>query len=198
MADPDRSLFQRSLNVYRLQELVDALITGVSQGSRFVFSAALLKRLHKVVAEGQLDNNGDFRNHDVAINGSPHRPCSWVEVETQVESMCRYVNENWDGRDLVHLAAFVIWRINYIHPFSDGNGRTSRAACWLILCARHGKHLPGRNTVLTQIMNARDQYCLALRHCDEEYIRTGSIDHAIEPMVQLIGAMLITQLADAV
>ena len=30
-------------------------------------------------------------------------------------------NDNWDDSTPVHLASYVMWRLNWIHPFTDGN-----------------------------------------------------------------------------
>jgi hypothetical protein len=35
-------------------------------------------------------------------------------------------SDNWVTKDPLHLSAYVLWRINWIHPFADGNGRTAR------------------------------------------------------------------------
>ena len=51
----------------------------------------------------------------------------------------------------IHLAAYTMWRVNWIHPFAGGNGRTSRAVSNLVLCARLGYRLPGTLTVPEQI-----------------------------------------------
>ena len=38
--------------------------------------------------------------------------------------------------DPLFVAAYVLWRICWIHPFDDGNGRTARAASYFVLCQR--------------------------------------------------------------
>jgi Fic family protein len=48
-------------------------------------------------------------------------------VLEQIEFMCDYVNDRWAEASAVHLCAYVLWRLNWIHPFGDGNGRTARA-----------------------------------------------------------------------
>ncbi|HET9282483.1 MAG TPA: Fic family protein [Candidatus Angelobacter sp.] len=53
-------------------------------------------------------------------------------------------------KSAIHLAAYVIWRLNWIHPFADGNGRTSRALSYLVLCTRLGERLPGTVTIPDQ------------------------------------------------
>jgi len=45
--------------------------------------------------------------------------------------MCDHINENWAKLSPLHLAAYTLWRMNWIHPFVDGNGRTSRAVSYL-------------------------------------------------------------------
>src|SRR6266853_5258086 len=72
-------------------------------------------------------------------------------VPEEVEHMCDYVNDNWEKSSPVHLAAYALWKLNWIHPFTDGNGRTARAISYLLLCLRLGYRLPGTNTIPEQI-----------------------------------------------
>jgi Fic family protein len=62
-----------------------------------------------------------------------------------------------------------MWRLNWIHPFFGGNGRTSRAVSYLALCARLGFRLPGEETIPDQIVANRDPYYLALRAADNAW-----------------------------
>lgn len=188
-------LYQRSENVYRAQQLVDSWIRGVEGGSPFVFGEAELKGLHRQVADGQIDDNGNYRQGNVKMQGATHVPPPAIEVGGHMASFFQYLRANWDRKDMVHLSAFVLWRLLWIHPFSDGNGRTSRAAAYLVLCLKNGRAIRGRNTVLTQMQNARQLYCEKLRECDELYAKSGDIDTAIEPMARMISRMLITQLS---
>jgi Fic family protein len=84
--------------------------------------------------------------------------------------MCEYVHENWN-KTPVHLASYLMWRMNWIHPFYGGNGRTARAVSYLILCARLGFVLPGTTTIPELIVNNRAPYYSALRKADEAYAR---------------------------
>ena len=110
-------LFQKQVNVYRLQELTDNMVTGVcNAGSRFVFSEETMKRLHSVAMHKLLDTPGQYRQGPVQITNSPHVPPPWVEVQGHMNGLCEYVNANWDTADLIHLTAFVLWSlIGFIH-----------------------------------------------------------------------------------
>jgi Fic family protein len=59
-----------------------------------------------------------------------------------------------------------LWRVNWIHPFKNGNGRTARSFSYACLCARLGVILPGTATVIDQIMTTRAEYEAALRVAD--------------------------------
>lgn len=148
-------LLTKQANLYRLQQLIDSMITGAANGSRFSFSEELIKRLHHVAMQGLLTEPGAYRTADVIIANSPHQPPPWLRVSGEMQQMCAYMVKAWDERDLIHLAAFTLWRLNWIHPFENGNGRVSRALSYLVLCAKHGAMLPAKNSVLNQIMANR-------------------------------------------
>ena len=62
------------------------------------------------------------------------------------------IHENWDVLDHpTMLPAYALWRLNWIHPFVEGNGRTARAACYYLICMRQGRLLPGRKIVPERI-----------------------------------------------
>ena len=62
-----------------------------------------------------------------------------------------------------------MWRLNWIHPFTDGNGRTSRALSYLVLCVRLGYLIPGTNTIPEQISADKIPYYKALEAADRAY-----------------------------
>lgn len=84
-----------------------------------------------------------------------------------------------------------MWRLNWIHPFTDGNGRTSRAISYLVLCVRLKALLPGKLTIPEQIEQDRTPYYKALEAADNAWER-GKID--LTAMKQLLAAMLAKQL----
>ena len=89
----------------------------------------------------------------------------------------------------VELASHALWRINYIHPFVNGNGRTARAVCYFILCVKLGGQLPGRTT-LPEILRrepTRTLYVQALRVADE-----GNS----EPLARLVRQVVSLQIQD--
>jgi Fic family protein len=85
-----------------------------------------------------------------------------------------------------------MWRLNWIHPFADGNGRTSRIISYVVLSIRAGAVLPGTPTIPDQIVDNRNPYFEALDAADAAY-RDEKID--VSKMEELLGSLLATQLA---
>lgn len=48
------------------------------------------------------------------------------KVSSRLENLCNYVNDNPDNLDRVELASAFAYGFCMVHPFIDGNGRTSR------------------------------------------------------------------------
>jgi Fic family protein len=96
-------------------------------------------------------------------------------VPELVEDMSDYVNGHWNESTPIHLAAYVMWRLNWIHPFADGNGRTSRVVSYVVLSIRAGAILPGMPTIPDQIVDNRKPYFDALEAADAA-CRDGRID----------------------
>jgi Fic family protein len=114
-------------------------------------------------------------------------------VPALVEDLCDYVTDNWVDKSALHLASFVMWRMNWIHPFDDGNGRTSRALSYLVMSMRIGYRLPGRKTIPERIAESKEPYYEALEAADAEF-KEGRIN--IQEMEKLIGSLLAAQLID--
>lgn len=196
MSDDAQLLFLEQANLYRLQEQIDYLVSGARpNGPAFILSEDLLKSLHKTAMRGLLDAPGEYRQVPVIITNAPHKPPGWLDVPPLMSSFCQYLQNEWDRRDLVHLASFVLWRLNWIHPFGNGNGRIARAAAYLTLCKKYGQLLPAKNTVVQQITSNRQPYYEALRAADVLYAQDpNSLDVALQPIIVWMSHLLKEQI----
>src|SRR5262245_43568125 len=86
----------------------------------FKLRASVLLTLNRAAVEGIEATAGAFRTGGMEIFGSKHQPPKGAEVPELIEELCDYVNDNWATTSAAHLAAYVMWRINWIHPFDDG------------------------------------------------------------------------------
>lgn len=166
--------------------------------SEFNLTPDILLKLQYLAIRDIYNCAGKFRTGPVYLSrpvNDPdlHQPGPWEKVVSLVDEMCNYVNGNF-GKSAVHLSAYVMWRHNWIHPFFGGNGRTSRAASYLVLCARLGYDLPGSPTVPQQIADgpkSRDRYFRALRAADASD-KNGRLDVSV--MEELVSDCLAAQL----
>ncbi len=105
------------------------------------------------------------------------------------------VHENWTiVEHPTYLAAYALWRLNWIHPFVEGNGRTARAACYYLICMKQGSLLPGRKTVPERIRDNRDEYVASLRTADAAW-DNGQLD--VTRLAQYLAQLLKAQLDEA-
>jgi Fic family protein len=109
--------------------------------------------------------------------------------------MCDYINEHWQENRATHLAAYVMWRMNWIHAFTDGNGRTARAVSYLVLSVRLKLKIPGDPTIPELITLNRDPYYGALESADTAQAQ-GKIE--LDQMEALLEGLLAKQLLTVV
>jgi len=110
--------------------------------------------------------------------------------------MCDYVNENWSTATAIHLGAYVLWKLNWIHPFSDGNGRTARAVSYVVLSIKLDGLLPGAPTIPDQIAADKSPYYRALEQADKSLIADPSTVE-VSALEHMLDQMLARQLVSA-
>ncbi len=193
VTDPDERARLEAKNGVRQFDLAVEQIEYWLQPERpFKLRPSAITALNRVALEGLSKLAGVYRPAGIEIGGSKHTPPGAYLVPELVEELCDYVNSNW-GRSPVHLAAYVMWRLNWIHPFVDGNGRTTRTTSLVVLCVRLGYRVPGSNTIPEQISRNKKPYYGALELADAAYEREKRTD--VSAMETLIGSLLANQLA---
>ena len=155
--------------------VVDLIDEVVRDRRPFRLRPSKILSLHRAALEGLSRYAGTFRPSDIEIEKSKHTPPPAHLVAIQIEEMCDYIEENFASKPGLHLCAYVMWRLNWIHPFTDGNGRTSRAAAYFVLSAKEGFVLPGQNTIPEQIAANKTPYYDALEAADERWAE-GNLD----------------------
>lgn len=160
----------------------------------FKLRAALILNLHKAALDGLHRLAGTYRNTQVRIEGSRHQPPDAVSVADEVQMMCEYVNDTWATKGAAHLAAYVLWKMNWIHPFADGNGRTARAVSYVVLSIKLDGLLPGTPTIPEQIAADKRPYYSALEAADAAWA-SDQVD--VSALEDLLSSMLAHQLLNA-
>jgi Fic family protein len=135
---------------------------------------------------------GRFREQPIYVGN--HHPPHFREVPDLVDQFISVIHEQWtiDTHPTV-LPAYALWRLNWIHPFIEGNGRTARAACYLLICMRQGRLLPGKKIVPERIREDRQPYYAALQAADRHW-EDG--DFNVTDLAEYLARLLLDQLRD--
>ncbi|MCT1902970.1 Fic family protein [Oceanobacillus sojae] len=89
-------------------------------------SQRTMKDIHAIVMQG-IDRTiaGKYRNTAALITGANHTPPSHEKIQDEMDNLMDWYEKNNDLHP-VEKASLLHAKIVNIHPFSDGNGRTSR------------------------------------------------------------------------
>lgn len=166
-----------------------------------LMSETFLKHINYLTTLNLSDRPGQYRDNFVYVSyprdsplydGKDYNPPHFALVKDLVEKMFGFVKAEWNSLDPDEASAYLLWRINYIHPFEDGNGRTARALSYSALCLKHGQLFSGRNTVIRQMGADPVRYVQGLRHASQTFEQTGSAD--LMPLRNMIQTYLDKQL----
>jgi len=146
-----------------------ALIKGIE-----AFDKYTLWSLNAAAVANIAQFGGRFREQPILVDD--HVPPHFKEVPDLMDQFISVIHENWEIVPYpTALAAYALWRLNWIHPFIEGNGRTARAACYYLICLKSGGLLPGKKTVPERIRENREPYYAALKEADE-YWEAGQLN----------------------
>ena|ERR1700688_729760 len=104
IADPIASAEAEAKNGIRQFDAVVELIDYFLSPDRKVkLRPSHLLHLHRIALDGISSCAGNYRPAGIEIHGSRHQPVGAHLVPGEIEEMCDYVNENWDGSSPLHL-----------------------------------------------------------------------------------------------
>ncbi|NFE72857.1 Fic family protein [Clostridium botulinum] len=170
------------LEVINYKEAIDYIEDIVSKD--IDISERVIKDLHYIILKSiNNKNEGKYRDTNVLISGSSHRPVKHLLVAKKMQELIRWYKENKEKFHSIELAAEFHFRYVYIHPFIDGNGKSARLLMNLILM--------GNGYPISIIKNEdRDEYMKAL----EKASTTGDAKDFINIVANAIDKSLDTYL----
>lgn len=113
-------------------EAIDFIVDLVKQ--KEFLTERILKQIHYLILKSiDKTNAGVYRSVPVFISGSAHVPPQPFLIGRQMEEVFEFYETNKNKVHPVILAADMHEKIVTVHPFIDGNGRTSRLIMNLVL-----------------------------------------------------------------
>ncbi len=190
--DPELYARIQEQNLLRQYDLLaNCVEIGLAKGIE-AFDKYTLWSFNAVAVANLAQFGGRYREQPIYVGD--HIPPHFDRVSHLMDQCLSLIHENWEIIDHpTYLPAFALWRMNWIHPFIEGNGRTARAACYYLICIRHGGLLPGRKIVPERIRENRRPYYEALRAADHKW-SDGELD--VSQLASYLEGLLKSQLTE--
>lgn len=174
-----------------------------NNNKKYLLTIETIKILHSIAIKGILKTEFSKIRQNVEglkpyISQSDHKISAPEEINDHLNKMCNYINGYPNKEEnYFHLAAYVMWNLNWIHPFWDGNGRTSRAISLLLICIYGETYIPNvlqGPQIPHRVYLNRDEYCQCLDESDKSFKNNGEVD--VSSLENLIKRMLYEQHID--
>ena len=192
----DPALFAKieEQNLLRQYDLLSNCIEiGLTKGIE-AFDKYTLWALNYAAVSNICHFGGRYREEPISVG--THAPPHFKNVPNEMDRFFSLIHENWTLSDHpTMLPAYALWRLNWIHPFIEGNGRTARAACYYLICMKQGKLLGGKKTVPERIRENRPPYYAGLKAADQAY-EQGQYD--VTDLTVYLGELLKGQLSETI
>lgn len=142
---------------------------------------AFLLEIHRSISEKTLADpmdEGAFRSTDDIVvmdelrGKVAHLPPSHTEIGSYIADLCDFANSDHTYIHPIVKAIIIHFIISYVHPFSDGNGRTARALFyWYLL--KKGYRLMEFLSVSRIIYRSKEQYERAFLYAEHDGLDMG-------------------------
>ena len=154
-------------NLNRQYDFLRSVVNAAIDAGQPMISSAVIKALNFHAVACLHVSAGEYRPCPVQVGD--YVPPEHFQVPELMNMLINELNYRWRETDPLALAAYALWRLNAIHPFINGNGRTARALCHYIVCVRAGGWLPGDPILPELIRQNRDEYVELLKSMDARF-----------------------------
>jgi len=166
------------------------------EGGREIDEGSIL-RLHELIMLGIVEDAGSYRISGVRIAGATFSPPPSNEVKPLLFDLVSWLRENPEELTPIELAAVFHYKFVWIHPFSEGNGRTARILMNAILMQY------GYPFIVNITSRERERYLRALSEADMGNLSVFvnfiamSVERALDIYLQAVEEPELLTLAEA-
>lgn len=147
-----------------------------------------LKSIHGIMTYLTVEESGKFRTGDEGVfdeNGNCIHVCPPPEqVDKLMKQLFNWMKENKDEVHPLILSSVFHYEFVFIHPFSDGNGRTARL--WQNVILSNWEDIFEYVPIESKIMKYQEEYYTSINNCN----LNGTSTEFIEFMLKMIDEVL--------
>ena len=174
----DQKEIQEVKNAYKAYEMMSEIDP---------YSIKDLKKIHSIMTFLTVDDAGEFRkgnegvfNGDVCIHVCPKPEM----INTLMTELFNWLKENKNKIHPLILSSIFHYEFVFIHPFSDGNGRTVRL--WQNILLSKWEDIFAYVPIESQIKEYQNEYYDAINNCN----KNGNSTEFVEFMLKMIDEVL--------
>lgn len=176
---------QEVKNAYKAYEEIDKVNP---------YSVEDLKKIQGILTFLIEDDSGKFRNHGEAVYDGdiqifmapPH-----TMVPTLMDNLFNWMNEVKEDVNPLILSSIFHYEFLFIHPFSDGNGRTARL--WQTAILSHWEKAFKFLPIESMIKKNQDEYYKVIDNCNKSGNSTEFIEFMLEIIDEAVDDMIESQ-----
>ncbi len=170
---------QEVKNAYNAYELINSVDA---------YSIKDLKKVHGVMTFLTVDESGEFRRGNEGVfdeNGNCIHVCPPPEqVDGLMKQLFKWMEKNKEEIHPLILSSVFHYEFVFIHPFSDGNGRTVRL--WQNIILSKWRDLFEYLPIESQIHKYQNDYYKSINNCNHD----GESTEFVEFMLRMIDEVL--------
>lgn len=146
-----------------------------------------LKRAHGILTYLTVEESGEFRNGEEGVFDGDK--CIFMappakNIPSLMHDLFSWMNDNKENVNLLILSSVFHYEFVFIHPFSDGNGRTARL--WQNVILSNYKEIFEYLPIESSIKKYQDEYYEVIDFCNKQ----GNSNKFIEFMLRMINETL--------
>lgn len=157
------------------------------------YSVEDLKKIQGILTFAIEDDSGKFRNHGEAVYDgniqifmAPRHPM----VPILMDNLFNWMNKVKEDVNPLILSSIFHYEFVFIHPFSDGNGRTARL--WQTAILAHWKDLFKYIPIESIIRKHQEEYYTAIQNCNNVGNSNEFIEFMLKVIDEAVDGMILT------
>ena len=176
---------QEVKNAYNAYEMINSVDA---------YSIKDLKKVHEVITYLTADESEEFRKGNEWVfdeKGNCIHVCPPPEqVPGLMKQLFDWMKKNNEEIHPLILSSIFYYKLVFIHPFSDGNGRTARL--WQNIMLSKWKKIFEYLPIESQIHKFQDDYYKSINNCNHNGESTEFIEFMLKVINEAIAGMILT------